>query len=141
MPELKVAIHLPSLRQPFKKALHTAAQLGASAVEIDVRNQLQLSELSGTGVRQLRKMLEDLNLRVAAVSFITRRGYDVLEDLTARVEATKAAMKFAYQMGASVVINCVGRIPSDETDPQWTTLIEVLTELGNYGQHIGAFLD
>ena len=57
MPELKIAIETLSLRQPFKKALQTAAQLGAAAVEIDVRNELRMDEFSQTALRQLRTWL------------------------------------------------------------------------------------
>ena len=73
MHQLKIGIQLKSLRQPFKKALHTAARLGARAVEIDARDELRPQELSQTGLRQLRNMLEDLNLTVSAVGFPTRR--------------------------------------------------------------------
>ena len=138
--ELKIGIQLASLRQPFKKALHTAAELGAQAVEIDARNQLKPSELTQTGLRQLRKMLEDRNLRVGAIGFQTRRGYNVTEDLDRRVEATKEAMRMAYDLGANVVVNQIGRIPSESAGAEWDLLVQVLTDLGRHSQRIGAFL-
>ncbi|MCA9131979.1 MAG: sugar phosphate isomerase/epimerase [Planctomycetales bacterium] len=140
MPELKIGIGLSSLRQPFKKALHTAAQLGAQGVEIDARNDLRPTELSDTGRRQLRKLLEDLNLRVVAVRFPTRRGYDVLQDLDRRIEATKEAMRFAYSLGASVVVNAVGYVPEDSQHPAYDQLQVSLSDLARYGQHMGAML-
>jgi sugar phosphate isomerase/epimerase len=140
MPALKIAIHLPSLRQPLKQALLTAARLGASAVELDARNEVRPSEFSGTGLRQLRKMLDDLNLRVAALSFITRRGYGDEQDLSRRVDATKEAMQFAYDLGSSVVVNYIGQVPTDAADPRWGRLIEVLRDLGAHGQRVGATL-
>ena len=100
MLQLKIGIQLASLKLPFKKALLTAAQLGADAVEIDARHELPLDELSRTGVRHVRKMLEDLNLRACALAFPTRRGYDVLEDLDRHIDATKRALQFAYDLGA-----------------------------------------
>jgi sugar phosphate isomerase/epimerase len=140
MPELKVAIHLPSLRQPLKQALLTAARLGATAVEIDARNEVRPSEFTGTGLRHLRKMLEELNLRVAAVSFITRRGYTDEQELSRRVDATKGAMQFAYDLGASVVVNYIGQVPADAADPRWGRLVEVLRDLGAHGHRVGAAL-
>ena len=140
MPALKVAIQLAGLRQPLRKALHTAAQLGVGAVEIDARHELQPQQLSGTGLRELRTLLNELDLRVAAVGFRTRRGYDVAEQLERRVEATKAAMKLAHDLGAQVVINQVGHVPAESAGPQWNQLLQVLTDLGNYGHHVGAFL-
>jgi sugar phosphate isomerase/epimerase len=121
VPELNLGISLASLRQPFKKALHTAARLGARGVEIDIRNTLRPNELSDTGLRQLRKMMEDLDLRVVAVRFQTRRGYDVLDGLDRRLEATKEAMKFAYRLGAGVVINAIGTVPEQLVAAKDTT--------------------
>lgn len=140
MAQLNVGVHLPSLRQPFKEALRTAASLGAAGVEIDARDDVRPAEFSASGLRQLRRMLADLGLRVSAVSFITRRGYDVEEDLPRRVDATKAAMKLAYGVGARVVVNYIGHIPSDTASREWNTLVQALADLGAYGQHVGAFL-
>jgi sugar phosphate isomerase/epimerase len=140
VPQLRVGIQLSNLRLPFKKALHTAAHLGADAVEIDARFQLRPSEFTRTGIRQLRKTLDDHNLRVCAIGFPTRRGYDNLQDLDQRVQATKEAMQFAYDLGSSIVVNQIGRVPDTADSPGWQTLIEVLTDLGRYGQRVGACL-
>jgi sugar phosphate isomerase/epimerase len=140
LPQVKIGIQLASLKLPFRKALLTAAQLGASAVEIDVRNQLSPEEMSRTGVRHVRKMLEDLNLRVCAAAFPTRRGYDILEDLDRRVDATKRSLQLAYDLGANVLINSIGRIPDEETAPSWATLVQALADIGRFGQRVGATL-
>ena len=146
---LKIGIQTASLRQPLKRALQTAAELGADAVEIDGRNELRPNELSQTGVRQFRKLLSDLNLKVCALGFLTRRGYDVVDDLDRRVAATKDAMRLAYQLGAAVVVNQIGQVPSaavleDEANAEdrrrWRCLVEVLTDLGSFGQREGALL-
>ena len=135
-----MAVRLDAMRMPLRQSLETAARIGASAVELDARNQIHPSQLSDTGLRQLRKMLEDLNLKVAAIRFQTRRGYDNPHDLDRRVEATKAAMKLAYQLGAPVVINGVGAIPDSEEDPRWSSLQSVLDDLGKHDARVGAFL-
>ncbi len=140
MPALKIGVETASLRLPLKEALHTAARLGAGAVEIDARGAISPGQLSRTGMRQLRKMLEDLRLRVSAVGFRTRRGYDTAADLEARVAATKAAMQFAYDLGASVVVNHIGRVPPDRESQAWRLLVEVLDDLGRYGNRVGATL-
>jgi sugar phosphate isomerase/epimerase len=140
MPQLKIGIHLPSLRVPLRQAIGLAAKMGADAVEIDARRQLKPGELSQTGLRQLRKTLDDDRIRVCAISFRTRRGYNVPEELDARVAGTKEAMRMAQALGASVVVNHVGHIPAEPKGPQWNLLMQVLADLGRHGQHIGAFL-
>ncbi|HTQ40273.1 MAG TPA: sugar phosphate isomerase/epimerase family protein [Pirellulales bacterium] len=117
-----------------------AAKLGADAVEIDARGQLKPAELSQTALRQLRKTLDDHRLRVCAVSYRTRRGYNLLQELDARIAGTKEAMRMAQVLGASVVVNHVGHIPPEPQGPQWNLLLQVLADLGRHGQHIGAFL-
>jgi sugar phosphate isomerase/epimerase len=140
MPQLKIGIHLPSLRVPLDRAIPVAAKLGADAVEIDARREFKPADLSQTALRQLRKMLNDQRLRVCAVAFRTRRGYDTLQDLDARVAGTKEAMQMAQALGASVVINHVGHIPPKPEGPEWNMLLQVLTDLGRHGQRIGAML-
>ena len=125
---------------PFRRALETAAQLGVHSVEIDARAEIQPSQISDTGLRQLKKMLEDLNLRVASLRFQTRRGYDALADLDRRVEATKETMKLAYRLGAPLVVNSIGQVPENQTDPRWITLQQVMDDLGRHGARVGAFL-
>lgn len=137
---MKIAIQLASLRLPFDKSLLTAAKLGAAGVEIDARKQLLPREMSRTAIRQVRKMLEDLNLRAAAVAFPTTRGYHVAENLDQRIDGTKAALKLAYELGASVVVNHVGLVPAQSEGPEWTRLVEALTDIGRYGQRVGALL-
>ncbi len=115
-----VGVQTRSLRIPFKKALPRIAAMGAVAVELDARDELRPSQVTDTGLRQIRKWLNDHQLKVSAVSFRTRRGYDVAEDLERRVEATKEAMQLAFALGCSTVVNQVGRIAADETDnPNW----------------------
>jgi sugar phosphate isomerase/epimerase len=140
MLQIKLGIEIASLRMPLKKGLLTARELGAEAVEIDLRNELSPDDLSRTGVRAVRKMLDDLNLRLSAVAFRTRRGYAVQQDLEARVEGTKRAMTAAYELGTSVVVNHIGRVPGESEAVARTTLLEVLTDLGRHGQRCGAFL-
>lgn len=140
MTKLSVGVRLDGLKLPLRKALETAARIGASSVELDARHQIHPSQLSDTGVRQLRKILEDLNLQVAALRFQTRRGYGDPCELQRRVEATKSAMELAYRLGCGVVVNALGAIPADPDDPARRSMQSVLDDLGRYGPRVGAVL-
>lgn len=140
MLQIRVGVQLASLRLPFKKALLTAARLGAEGVEIDLRGELRPEELTRTGIRHVRKMLEDLNLRVSCASFRTRRGYHVAEGLDRRVEATKEALRTAYELGTTVVVNHIGPVPPPEDQRAWDTMREALADIGRAGQRYGATL-
>jgi sugar phosphate isomerase/epimerase len=136
---LRIAVEAASLGLPLKRSLEKAAQLRASAVAIDARNELDAAQLSATGLRQVRKMLNDLNLRVSAVLFPTRRGYGVEERLDARIEATRQAMRLAADLGARVLVSRVGKIPAAEELPN-SLLCAVLEDLGRAGQKHGVWL-
>jgi sugar phosphate isomerase/epimerase len=140
VPQLRIGIELSGLRQPFARALQTAAELGADGVGIDARGELSPQNLSRTGLRQVRKMLEDRRLRVAAVSFRVRRGYADPEQLDRRIDATKAALELAYRLGTSVLAATIGPIPSDQDPAARRLLVDVLGDLGRYGQRVGATL-
>lgn len=140
MPELKIGLQLSSLRLPFRKSIEVASRMGVDSIEIDVRQQLSLRELSQTAIRQLRKTLTDANLSVCALSFQTRNGYNVLDRLQERIEATKKAMDLAYTLGAKVVVNQIGKIPEEAEGDDWNLLVETIADLGNHAHHCGAFL-
>lgn len=140
MPSIKLAVQLRSLKLPLKRALPIVNQWRVPAVELDARGEISPGELSQTGRRQLRKLLDDFELRVAAVGFRTRRGYDVPDELERRVEATKAAMTLAHDLGASLVINQVGRVPAEPAGAAWQTMLDALSDLGRHGQRVGALL-
>jgi len=137
--KMKIGVELASFRLPLRPALQAASACGADGVEIDGRGEIN-PEISQTGIRQLRKMLDDLRLRVSALAFRTRGGYASLEGLESRVAATKAAMELAYRLGASVVVNHLGAIPPEQDADNWRLLLEVLQDLGVHGHRVGALL-
>lgn len=137
----KIGVQAAGLQVPLKVALPRLAEKGVTAVELDARGEFRPQQISQTGLRQIRKWLDDYNMKVCAVGFRTRRGYDVEDDLDRRIEATKQAMQFAYALGANVVVNQVGRIFPEQTDqPAWQRLCESLTDLGRFSQRAGAWL-
>ena len=140
----KIAAQTGGLAQSLKKALHTVAGLGCDGVQIDARNELQPADLSDTGLRQLRKMLDDLNLRVGSVAFPTRRGYSNPVDLQPRLEATRAAMQLASRLGARLLIGNLGTLPAGdiagEDSSGWATLVDAIQSLASHGDRLGVRL-
>ena len=140
MAELNVAVRLDAMDLPVRSGLLAAARMGVKGVELNARTEIHPSQLSDTGVRQLRKMLDDVDVRVVALRFQTRRGYDNPHDLDRRIEGTKAAMRLAYRLACPVVVNQIGRVPDSEEDPGWSSSQAVIDDLGRYGARVGSFL-
>jgi sugar phosphate isomerase/epimerase len=128
------------LARDLRTALRRARDLGLRGVELDARGTLDAEQLTQTGLRQLRKWLGDEGVVVSAVSFRTRGGYADADRLEGRIAATKAALEVAHTVGAGVVLNHVGEIPADDTSPQWRLLVDVLSDIGSWGQRVGALL-
>ncbi len=133
---VKVAVQTKCLAQPLRQALHTAARAGGAGVQIDLRAELPAAELSDTAARQLRKLLDDLNLRVGSTAFPTRRGYGEREDLERRIDATLEAMRAAAKLAARVMLVTLGPLPAGDA-PERTTLREAMTTLGMQGHRLG----
>lgn len=140
MPGVKIGIQTRSLRQPVRQALTTAAKLGAAGVEFDARGELRPNEISQTGLRELQKLLDDRNLRVSAVAYPTRRGYEVADDLDRRVRGTQEAMRLAANFRCEVVVIRVGRVPAESETRAFQREIEALTALSVFGERIGVRL-
>jgi sugar phosphate isomerase/epimerase len=140
MPGVKIGIQTRSLRQPLRQALVIAARVGAAGVEIDARSELRPTDVSRTGLREFHKLLGDMSLRVSALAFPTRRGYDTPDDLERRVLATQEAMRFAADLRTDVVVVRAGRVPAEADGPGFGRLVEALTALGVYGERVGARL-
>jgi sugar phosphate isomerase/epimerase len=111
---LKIAVQTTCLAQPLRQALHTAARVQADGVQIDLRQELPPAELSDTALRQVRKLLDDLNLRVGSTSFPTRHGYANAEGLDRRIEATVEAMRASSRLNSRVMLITLGPLPDPE---------------------------
>ncbi|MCC7473864.1 MAG: sugar phosphate isomerase/epimerase [Pirellulales bacterium] len=134
---IRIGIQTRSLRQPVRQALTTAARLGASGVELDAWHELRPNELSQSGLKELRKLLDDRGLNVSAVAFPTRYGFEVPEQLERRVQAAQDAMRLAATLRSNVIILYAGQIPNDTTAQGYRCLIESLTTLAVLGDRIG----
>ena len=139
MLQLKKSIRLACLGLAFKKSLVAAAQMGAGGVEIDARSELRPSELTRTAIRHLRKMLSDLNLRVAAIHLPLERGFADPQGLERRIDEVRSAMEMAFALGTNVVTGQIGRVPEDEAEPGWPILLEAMTDLGRAAHRTGAW--
>jgi sugar phosphate isomerase/epimerase len=136
----RIAAQTRCLAQPLIKALHTVAATGCQGVQIDARHELRPAELTDTGLRHLRKVLNDLNLRVGSIAFPTHRGYADPVDLERRIEATQAALQLASRLEARTLICYLGRLPQGPPIDQAAQLREAVTALGQSGLKYGVQL-
>lgn len=137
MQKLRVAVATGSFGQPIRQALQTAADMGAEGVLIDARSELKPTELSATGRREFLHQLSEIGLQVAALGFSARRSYYDPDQLDGRLAATRAAMEFAYELKARVLVIRAGRVPDDDGSRENQLLAEVLNDLARHGNRVG----
>lgn len=125
---------------PLRQSLLTAAKIGANGVQFDVKTELNPAELSETGIRQLLHYTKELNLKVASLSFASRRPLYELDRLDDRLNAVRQAMKLAYQMQTRLLTVRIGRIPGNKDSREFQTLSEILNDLAAYGNQVGTSL-
>jgi sugar phosphate isomerase/epimerase len=139
MRPLPIAIATRCLGQPLKPALVLAAQLGATGVQLDSRNELKPDELSATGRRELMHRVEEMRLSIASLDFPLKRGLLDPDRLDARVAALKQAMDFASLLRCRVLTVRLGGLPAKSEDRPVFALA-VLNDLAGHGNHVGVTL-
>lgn len=137
---LRKSVSLRLLGESFRAALETAARLGATAVEINARLDVPLEQVTRTGIRQIRKWLDDFRLDVAIVSYPTRRGLDDPAELDRRVRGLRAAMRFASDLGCRHVSTTLRPIAPDAPTERAGMLQAVLEDLSRASLRAGAWL-
>jgi sugar phosphate isomerase/epimerase len=135
-----MAVATRAFQEPLKPSIVTASQMGAQGVAFDLRNEVRPGELSESGRKQLLHSLEEMNLVVASTMFPTRRAFYDLEELDARLAATRQAMEFTFQLKTSVMTLRVGRIPENAESEEYQILRQVLNDLARHGNRVGVTL-
>ena len=136
----RIAVQLKCLKQPNKKALHTAARLGCDGVQFNAIEWLGEARLSETGLREVRKLLDELNLRVASMALPSPRGLSDADGMQQRIERTVEAMRLTSRLGGRVLVVRLGPVPADEQSPAHATLVDVLSTLAVGANHLGVQL-
>ncbi|QDT40440.1 Xylose isomerase-like TIM barrel [Gimesia alba] len=139
MLRLKLAVATRSFGLPIKRAIKTAAQIGARGVQLDVQNEITPSSFGASGDRQFRKLLEEFNLSIASLRLPARHALTEPEFIDQRVSQIKSALEFAWRLRVPILIIHPGQIQTDEGG-NFLLVCEVLNDLVRFASHIGTEL-
>jgi sugar phosphate isomerase/epimerase len=137
MHRFRLAVATRCFELPLRSSLDAAAATGAEGVQFDLRNELNVTELRATGRRDLRRVLDELGLQVAAATFTLRRPLADEHELDRRIAALKQAMTWSYELQARVLTFRLGQLPPEQ---EAQTLREILTDLARHANHVGVSL-
>lgn len=138
---LQYALATRSLNLPVRAAIKQAArQAGITGVRLDLRHELPARELSQTGKRELRHLLKELGLQLAAVNFSTRNAFNDLNGLDRRLAATREAIDLAAMLEVRHLCLRIGKIPSPEEGAPYELMRETISDLARQGNRVGVIL-
>jgi sugar phosphate isomerase/epimerase len=136
----QLAIPTALLKLPFKDSLIAAARLGASGVQLDLRNEVSSIEWTSTALRDCKHFASELGIKLAVGTFPLKRSLADKEHLEKRVLAIRGAMTLARQFGMSVLTLCAGTLPAPEQVGPRRILHDVLSDLARHADHVGVSL-
>jgi L-ribulose-5-phosphate 3-epimerase len=140
MNNFKIGIHLESLGLPLRRALAEAARLSVTGVQVDAVGELSPSELSQSGRREFRHLLQGHNLELTALGCPLPGGLDVAEDQQRRLDHVQKVLALSFDLGPRVAIVEAGAVPAEPDSPRGNLMRESLKIVGQYGDRIGAGL-
>ena len=139
MSRLKLAVATRCFSMPMKRAIQTAAKIGARGVQLDAQNEVSPTSFGASGDRHFRKYLEEFNLSVASLRLPSRHALTEPEFLDQRVASIKSALEFAWRLRAPLLIIHPGTIQTGEGG-NFANVCEVLDDLARFASHIGTDL-
>jgi sugar phosphate isomerase/epimerase len=137
---MKIGVRLESMGLPLRRALAEAEHLGVAGVQADAIGDLSPGALSQTGRREFLHLLRSHNLELTALGGPLRHGLAHPQGQEARIDHIKKVLSLSFDLGPRRVLIQAGRIPAEDTDPDWQPLVEALNALGRHGDRIGAVL-
>lgn len=140
MPRLRLAVPTAAFQQPVRRAIQSAARIGVDGVQFDLRNEIVAEQFGETARQQLRHYLSEFGLAVASTTLPTQGSLVDADRLDARVAAIQRSLEFARQLGAGVLTVRLGPVPSDESDPAYQRLVDVLNDLARHGNRVGGMV-
>ncbi len=140
MGRIKIGLSLKALGMPLRRGLQEAQKLGVRGVEIDATGDFSPPVLSQTGRRELRHLLRSYDLELTAVGCPLRHGLDVAEKQQERLDWVRGVLSLSFDLGARMVVVPASKFPPRRTNRAGLLLRESLTNLGQYGDRVGALL-
>ncbi|MDX1965905.1 MAG: sugar phosphate isomerase/epimerase [Planctomycetaceae bacterium] len=140
MQPLQLAVATRCWKAPLLETIGVAADMGVQGLQFDLREELPPSSLTETGRRDFLHRLRERGLRVSSGWLPLQRPLTSEYQLERRLAFLREAMTFAFQLGAPTLCFRCGRIPEDLTQGEGRVLVEMLSDLAAYANHVGVVL-
>ena len=138
--DFKIGAMVESFRAGLRGGLEAAASLGVQGVQLYATGgETHFSKLRGPALADLKRMLADLNLEMAAVcGDFGGHGFQVAEENTKRIEDSKQVVDLALELNCHVVTTHIGVVPADARHPRYVIMAKACEALAKYAAKQGA---
>lgn len=113
MTRKNLAVRIPP-GHDIRDAIRSVAEWGLGATVFEAIGPLAPRELSRTGRREIRALLNSGGIALEAVALPMRRSITEIDQWDDRVSRMKSAMEMAYELGTRRVCLSPGAVPADE---------------------------
>ena len=139
MLDYKIGIMIDGFKLPMNEALHTAALIGADALQLTaVGIEDAPLDMDATGRKELYRRICGEGLSVSAVcGDLGGHGFTLAEENPGKIETSKRIVDLALEMGTKVITTHIGVIPAVKNET-YNTMLEACGELGLYAHSHGA---
>ena len=139
---MKIGAFLGSFKLGVKESLAKAKEIGLDGIQLsDVRDELEIEKLSGTGIDDLKNLVESYALVISAVcGDLGGHEFTDKSDVEIRIARTKRIMDVTKGLDCSIVQTHIGKILEDKDAEERKVMKYALEVLGQYGDKIGCFL-
>lgn len=133
----KVGVTSTSFNMPFDKMLPLAKEMGITGVQIwGVGGEHDARTLSKDARLRLLDQIKSHGMEVSALCAEVG-GFTDPATVDEHMEAAKAVIDMAVDMGVYVISGHVGVIPNDHNNPAWICMAKAMTEFGKYAEDRG----
>lgn len=135
----KIGAMVESFRAGLRGGLEAAAAVGAQGVQLYVtRGETRFSKLTGTALSDLKKMLADNNLELAALcGDFGGHGFQVEADNPKLIDDSKRVVDLARELDCRPITTHIGVIPPDPRHPRYTVMAKACAAMAEYAHANG----
>lgn len=138
MTDYKIGVMLDGFRQPLFEAIHTAAAVGADALQLTaVGGEKSPLDMSRAERRELLDRVHSEGLCISAVcGDLGGHGFTLASENEKKIEISGRIMELAAELDTKVVTTHIGVIPADKSGC-YGTMLDACGRLGEFAASLG----
>lgn len=134
---MKIGVIPDSFQLPFKESAALASKMGVDGLQPFVtKGELAPENLSKQDRNDILGFVKSLNLEFSALCADFGMNFKTCDN-DEEIKRTMSMMDLAIDLDTHIITTHIGKVPSDENDPEFEYMVKSIEKLGKYGDEIG----